>query len=222
MPYANPLKRLKITSGYRTWRRPTHSAVDYEATVGTPLYAIIDGTVKRGTGHTRAGSWIEIHGDGEMAGSSHLSAFSVSAGAKVRAGDRIGSTGNTGNTTGPHLHQYVKVFGKYVNPHTWLKRKIEAQRVVARQKKQSPGVKTTSDWLTRAQIRKVQAGLRRVFPAYRWKVKVRRGRLIERDGLDGPQTQAWVGVFQKATGLEHDKVVGPNTIRELAKYGIHV
>lgn len=220
MAYANPLKKLHVTSGYRTARRPSHSATDYRASIGTTLYAAIDGTVKTGSGHSRAGNWVEIHGDGEMAGYSHLSHRHVRPGQRVSAGDVIGNTGNTGNVTGPHLHFYVKLNGRYTNPHKWLGRKIKAQETVKQQRKS--GGKTTEDWLSKAEIKRLQSGLRRIFPAYRWRVNVRRGRLIAVDGIDGPQTQAWVKAFQKAVSIKVDGIVGPVTKGKLANYGVKI
>lgn len=215
MAYANPLDTLTVTSGFRTTARPTHYGTDYRAATGTPVYAAMDGTIHTGTGHPNAGTWIEIRTGTTIVGYSHLSARHVSAGQKVKAGQRIGSTGATGRVTGAHLHFYVKSGGQYVNPVTWL-----AQ--VTRPKPKPSAPKSTADYLTSAQIRTMQAGFRRLFPGYRFSVGVRRGQLIAADGVDGPQTQAWVREFQRRTGLEQDGIAGPLTQAKLAQYGIKV
>ena len=97
-----------------------HDGTDYRASVGTPLYASQAGVIKTGTGHPRAGTWVEIHNGSTIVGYSHMSSRKVSAGQSVKAGQLIGYSGNTGNTTGPHLHFYVKVGGKFVDPVKWL------------------------------------------------------------------------------------------------------
>ena len=214
----NPLKKMTVTGGFRTRNRPTHNGTDYRAAVGTNVYASMSGTVHTGSGHRAAGTWIEIRSGRDLVGYSHLSSRSVRAGQKVKRGDLIGKTGNTGRTTGPHLHFYVKVNGQYVNPVTWLANQNKPKPKPSN----SSGGRTTSDYLSKAQIEKLQRGLRTNFPAYRWSVKVKRGQLIAVDGFDGPQTQAWVKEFQRRTGLKPDGIVGPLTIAQLAKHGIRL
>lgn len=97
-----------------------HDGTDFRAAVGTPLYASQAGVVKTGSGHPRAGTWVEIHSGSTIVGYSHMSTRKVSSGQSVKAGQLIGYSGNTGNTTGPHLHFYVKVGGKFVDPVAWL------------------------------------------------------------------------------------------------------
>lgn len=97
-----------------------HDGTDYRAAIGTPLYASQAGVIKTGTGHPRAGTWVEIHNGSTIVGYSHMSSRKVSSGQSVKAGQLIGYSGNTGNVTGPHLHFYVKVGGKYVDPVSWL------------------------------------------------------------------------------------------------------
>lgn len=69
-------------------------------------------------------------------------------------------------------------------------------------------------------VTNLQSGLRRVFPAYASESAVKRGQLIGVDGSFGPQTQAWVELFQSKTGLAKDGVVGAATTAALARYGI--
>lgn len=100
----------------------THDGVDYKAPTGTPLRAAQSGVVKTGTGHPKAGTWVEVHAGGILVGYSHMSKVSVKPGQTVTAGQVIGYSGNTGHTTGPHLHFYVKEVGKsyYLDPVVWL------------------------------------------------------------------------------------------------------
>jgi murein DD-endopeptidase MepM/ murein hydrolase activator NlpD len=60
------------------------------------------------------------HGDGIVTAYAHMSALSVSAGASVSAGQRLGSVGCTGSCTGPHLHFEVRVNGAPRNPRNYL------------------------------------------------------------------------------------------------------
>ena len=88
-----------------------HNGIDFGAPSGTPLEAALSGVVK-GTGNTDLvkgcysyGQWILIeHGNGLSTLYGHLSRISVSEGQKVGTGDVIGYSGNTGYSTGPHLH----------------------------------------------------------------------------------------------------------------------
>lgn len=88
-----------------------HNGLDFAAKVGTPILAAAAGTVL-GTGDTdRAcngvsyGKWVLIkHGNGLTTLYAHLSVIQVSAGQSVAAGEKIGLSGNTGYSTGPHLH----------------------------------------------------------------------------------------------------------------------
>lgn len=92
-----------------------HNGIDLAAIQGTPIYSASSGTVV-GTnslvnGCQPYGKWILIkHLNGLATLYAHLSLVSVYVGQKLLTGDRIGYTGNTGNTTGPHLH-----FGVYVS-----------------------------------------------------------------------------------------------------------
>lgn len=95
--------------------RPYHPGVDFGASVGTKIYAPLSGTV-RATGDTGAeapgclswGKWTLIdHSNGLATLYAHQSQISVSPGQKVSTGEVIGYTGNTGYTTGPHLHLTV-------------------------------------------------------------------------------------------------------------------
>ncbi|GMA34748.1 M23 family metallopeptidase [Demequina litorisediminis] len=154
----------RVTSGFRTKSRPDHDGTDYAAKVGTKVYAANSGTVEWRT-NERAGTNIQIAGEGVTTGYSHLSKRLVSDGAKVKAGDLIGLSGATGNVTGPHMHFYVIKAGKFINPTTWLKSTTSSTKPKASSvlKEGSKGEK----------VRILQAGLRKAYPAYRWNVSVK-------------------------------------------------
>ncbi len=101
----------KTTSSGVLYASGSHSGTDFRATIGTPVYAVADGNVI-GTGDTddacvgiSFGKWILIEHDiGLSTTSGHLSKIKVKKGDHVKKGDLIGYSGNTGHTTGPHLH----------------------------------------------------------------------------------------------------------------------
>lgn len=117
--FAWPLDNVLITqrfgktvSSQQLYVSGSHSGVDFRAAVGTPVYAVADGIV-RGVGDTdltcpRAsfGKWVFIEhtGIGLSTTSAHLSAWKVTEGQSVKQGDLIAYSGNTGHSTGPHLH----------------------------------------------------------------------------------------------------------------------
>lgn len=98
------------------WR--WHSGIDIAAAYGTPVQAVDSGTVVFAAWKGNYGYAVEIdHGEGRIVTLyGHLSAFNVGVGQQVRRGDVIGYVGNTGWSTGPHLHFEVKLDGRAVNP----------------------------------------------------------------------------------------------------------
>lgn len=104
----------RTVSSERLYVSGSHSGVDFRAAVGTPIYSVADGIVK-GVGDTdlqcpRAsfGKWIFIEHDiGLSTTYGHLSSWKVTEGQQVKKGELIGYSGNTGHTTGPHLHLTV-------------------------------------------------------------------------------------------------------------------
>ncbi|MBR2400364.1 MAG: M23 family metallopeptidase [Tidjanibacter sp.] len=96
----------------------SHQGVDYTVPVGSRVFATADGKVKEvKTRKTTAGRYIVIdHGHGYETQYSHLSRIDVKKGQKVRRGDIIGLTGNSGLSLSPHLHYEVKFNGMRVDP----------------------------------------------------------------------------------------------------------
>ena len=122
MPVSN--KDLKKTaSGYGTRIDPIyntpkfHAGMDFSANIGTPVYATGDGKVIKAGWETGYGNLIQVdHGFGYVTWYAHLSKYKVRPGQKVVRGEVIGEVGNTGKSTGPHLHYEVHVKGKVQNP----------------------------------------------------------------------------------------------------------
>lgn len=96
-----------------------HNGVDLLAPTGTPVLAASDGTVVGAAPNAGYGNWIRIdHGHNVATVYGHLSAFApgIAAGVKVQRGQVIGLVGNTGRSTGPHLHFEVINNGQAVDP----------------------------------------------------------------------------------------------------------
>jgi len=118
----------RITSpfGYRnspfTGRREFHSGIDIRAAMGTPVRAAMSGRVSS-VGRDRVfGNFITIdHHSGLRTIYAHLSHTRVRSGAYVETGERIGDSGNSGQSTGPHLHFGVFRNGVRQNPRTMLR-----------------------------------------------------------------------------------------------------
>lgn len=127
--YIKPIKGGKVTSTFGPRKRPkkgastNHKGVDWATPTGTSVYASCGGTVTKagwasGTGYT---VYID-HEDGKQTRYGHLSRVLVSVGQKVKQGDRIALSGNTGVSTGPHLHFEIRVHGTPVNPFNYVPR----------------------------------------------------------------------------------------------------
>lgn len=102
-------------------RVSTHTGLDIAAPSGTPIKAISKGTVTCASYHKSYGYLVKIdHGNGVESWYAHTSKMYVKVGEKVKAGDTIAAVGNTGNSTGPHLHLEIRVNGQHVNPQKYL------------------------------------------------------------------------------------------------------
>ncbi len=99
-----------------------HTGLDMGVVEGTEVSAIMSGKVLiANTGNTGYGNYIVInHGSGYISLYAHLSKIMITAGNYVQAGDVIGKSGNTGNSTGPHLHLEIIENGLLVDPEKYL------------------------------------------------------------------------------------------------------
>ena len=117
-----PIKGAVFTSGYGwRWGR-MHQGDDFGTPVGTPLSAMSTGTVVFAGWEGGYGNKIEIeYWDGTVSVFGHLSQIQVSVGDKVAPGDVVGLSGNTGHSTGPHLHLEIHPDGgEAIDPAPWL------------------------------------------------------------------------------------------------------
>lgn len=117
--------RMSSGFGYRvhpvTGKTQFHKGMDFAAPIGTPIYATGNGVVTFSGWGTGYGRYVEIdHGNGTMTRYPHTSANYVSVGDTVSANQHIADVGNTGRSTGAHLHYEVRQNGQAVNPQTYL------------------------------------------------------------------------------------------------------
>ncbi len=122
-PFATPLKDpFRFTSGFGyRWGR-LHAGTDFAAPHGTPIYSTADGVVVHADWSSGYGRLVKIqHEFGIETRYAHMSKIRVKTGQRVSRGQRIGDMGNTGRSTGTHLHYEVRVGGKPVNPMIYIK-----------------------------------------------------------------------------------------------------
>ena len=102
------------------WSAGWHTGLDFRVKSGTPVVAAANGTVIASGWGGAYGYRIEVdHGNGYVTAYNHLSKIEITDG-QVAAGQEIGRTGTSGNTTGPHLHFEVTKDGEFMNPSSWL------------------------------------------------------------------------------------------------------
>lgn len=122
-PFAMPVKSAyRFTSGFGPrWGR-MHNGADFAAATGTPIFATADGTVIHAGWQGGFGRLVKIqHEFGIQTYYAHLSRIRVQNGQRVSRGERIGDMGNSGRSTGTHLHYEVRISGRPVNPMTYIK-----------------------------------------------------------------------------------------------------
>jgi len=122
-----PLDKMKVTSQYGMRNHPIyhrkmpHNGMDFGVPVGTKVYAMMEGVVRRVGYDNRSGNYIVIdHGDYSVS-YCHLSKVLVKKGEQVRAGQVTSLSGDTGKSTGPHVHYALRdKNGKWCNPKILL------------------------------------------------------------------------------------------------------
>jgi murein DD-endopeptidase MepM/ murein hydrolase activator NlpD len=128
VPTGYPLKTYKRISdgfGYRihpiTHKRVFHFGTDFAAKTGTPIYATADGVVAYARKNGGYGKFLLIyHPFGFSTAYGHLNKYAVKEGTYVYQGDLIGYVGNSGKSTGPHLHYEIRYLQKWLNPKSFL------------------------------------------------------------------------------------------------------
>lgn len=125
--YIKPLSGGRLSSGYGRRTAPVrgastyHRGVDWACPVGTAIVASSGGTVSR-AGWARGYGYVVYidHPDGRQTRYAHLSRILVSTGQSVSQGEKIALSGNTGVSSGPHLHFEILINGRQVNPLRYL------------------------------------------------------------------------------------------------------
>ena len=127
IPQVMPADMRSISSGFGYRRDPfnghaaMHAGLDFRGPIGAPIHAAADGRVSFVGTKAGYGNVVEVsHGNGMITRYAHMSRFAARAGQEVKAGDVIGAIGNTGRSTGPHLHFEVRINGRAVNPRPFL------------------------------------------------------------------------------------------------------
>jgi len=125
-PVISPIRNPVISSGFGMRRHPIykrikfHTGIDFAEPKGTPVYAAGSGVVTRKGYNSGYGYFIEIqHAGGFRSFYAHLSKTLVSAGDSVRMGKYIACVGNSGLTTGCHLHYEIRKGNRFLNPIEW-------------------------------------------------------------------------------------------------------
>ncbi len=129
VPFGLPLHtRYRFTSGFGGRKDPIngsarmHEGQDLAGDYGSPVYATADGTVTYAGWENGYGRLIKIrHVQGIETRFGHLSQIDVAVGQKISRGEKIGDMGNSGRSTGTHLHYEVRLSGKAVNPMTFIR-----------------------------------------------------------------------------------------------------
>ncbi|MFC6009934.1 M23 family metallopeptidase [Nocardia lasii] len=110
-----------FTSGFGSRWGTMHRGIDIAGPIGSPIYAVADGTVIEAGPAQGFGLWVRIrHDDGTISIYGHMYDFFVSQGERVPAGMQIARIGNRGDSTGPHLHFEIVQNGQHVDPQAWL------------------------------------------------------------------------------------------------------
>jgi murein DD-endopeptidase MepM/ murein hydrolase activator NlpD len=146
IPRVVPASVRSITSGFGFRRDPfngrgaMHSGIDFKGAIGSPIFAAADGRVTFAGWKAGYGKAVEIsHGNGMLTRYAHLSRIDVTVGQRIEAGATLGGLGNTGRSTGPHLHFEVRINDRAVNPRPFL----EAAPNVLKEVRRARAARTT-------------------------------------------------------------------------------
>ncbi|WP_406007495.1 M23 family metallopeptidase [Streptomyces sp. NBC_00637] len=133
--WIDPVKKYTLSAGYAQagamWQS-THSGQDFAVPSGTKVMAAHGGTVVKaggngaGDGPAYGNAIVIKHANGVYSQYAHLSRINVKVGQIVKTGQKIALSGNTGNSSGPHLHFEIRKtanYGSAINPVTFLRAK---------------------------------------------------------------------------------------------------
>jgi len=127
--FVAPISNSYVSTGYKTggslWSSGSHTGIDFHAASGTVVHAVGSGTVvQTGWGGAYGNQIVIRMADGTYTQYGHLSSIGVSVGQRVVPGQRIGLSGSTGHTTGPHLHFEARTTAEYgsdIDPVAYLR-----------------------------------------------------------------------------------------------------
>ena len=119
--YLMPVENYQLTSSYGPrWGR-AHEGIDLAVSTGTVVVSTADGVVVQSGWNGGYGISIYVdHGNGIISRYGHLSQAYAQVGREVKQGETIGLSGNTGNSTGPHLHFEIRIGDVAVNPANYV------------------------------------------------------------------------------------------------------
>ncbi|UYQ63620.1 M23 family metallopeptidase [Streptomyces peucetius] len=131
--WVKPVSKYTLTASFAQggamWSAK-HSGQDFAVPIGTPVKAASAGTVVKagpnggGDGPAYGNAVVIKHNNGKYSQYAHLSKINVNIGSKVKAGQTIAKSGNTGNSSGPHLHFEIRTtpnYGSALNPMAFLR-----------------------------------------------------------------------------------------------------
>lgn len=135
LPQHTPASLDYISSGFGYRADPFtggaafHAGLDFKGPIGAPIYAAATGRVSFVGVQQGYGNVVEIdHGNGLLTRYAHMSGFRARVGQPVQAGQVIGLIGNTGRSTGPHLHFEVRINDRAINPRPFLEASSHVQQ----------------------------------------------------------------------------------------------
>jgi murein DD-endopeptidase MepM/ murein hydrolase activator NlpD len=127
LPLGVPVQDMRVSSGFGRRRDPfngrqaMHAGIDYVGSLHAPVLATGGGVVTYGDRNGRYGKMVELdHGHGFFTRYAHLAEVSVTVGQEVERGTQLGLLGNTGRSTGPHLHYELRVGSEPRDPLKYI------------------------------------------------------------------------------------------------------
>lgn len=147
IPSGSPIEYKGVTSkyGYRIHptldRKEFHRGLDMKAPMDTPVYATADGIVEYAGVHKRSGFGrlvILQHNYGFRSYFGHLNKIVIKSGKFVKKGDLVAYTGNSGMSSGPHLHYELRFIQRAVDPYYFVKWNVQNYKNIFEKEKQIP------------------------------------------------------------------------------------
>jgi len=128
LPNGSPVRNARQSSQFGVRKHPVsgrkrmHRGLDFAVNIGTPIYAPADGVVETVRPSNKgSGNFLRLqHSFGFTSSYSHLKKFAVRSGDFVNKGELIGYSGNSGLSSGPHLHYEIRFVGRALNPRSFV------------------------------------------------------------------------------------------------------